>query len=97
MIMPLQIPMMEQGSGGPFLPPSLSPSFICLSKSFITVKRHHDQGNAYKGKHFTGADLQFQNSLHYHHGGKHGNMQADMVLQELRALHIDPKTARRRL
>jgi hypothetical protein len=27
---------------------------------FITVKRHHDQGNSYKGEHLIGAGLQFQ-------------------------------------
>jgi hypothetical protein len=30
-------------------------------------------------------------------GGKHGSMQADMVLEELRVLHLDAKAARRRL
>ena len=33
---------------------------LCLSLGFIAVKRHHDQGNSYKGKHLTGAGLQFQ-------------------------------------
>jgi hypothetical protein len=33
---------------------------------------------------------------HYHHGGKHDSLQADMVLEkELRVLHLDPKAARR--
>ena len=31
----------------------------------------------------------FSGLVHYHHGGKHGNMQADMVLEELRVLHLD--------
>jgi hypothetical protein len=26
----------------------------------MAVKRHHDQGNSYKGKHLIGAGLQFQ-------------------------------------
>jgi hypothetical protein len=31
----------------------------------------------------------------YHHGKKHGGMQADIVLeQELRVLHFDPKATR---
>jgi hypothetical protein len=30
-------------------------------------------------------------------GGKHGNMQAGMVLEELRVLHLDQKAATRRL
>ena len=29
--------------------------------------------------------------LVYDHGGKHGIVQADMVLEELRVLHFDPK------
>jgi hypothetical protein len=32
---------------------------ICLSLGSIAVKRHHDQGNSYKGRHLTGASLQF--------------------------------------
>ena len=27
--------------------------------------------------------------VHYHHGGKHGSVQADMVLEEQRVLHLD--------
>ena len=54
------------------------------------MKKHHDHGNSYKGKHLIGAGLQFRDLVHYHHGGKHGSMQADMVLEkELRVLHID--------
>ena len=32
----------------------------CLSQGFITVKKHHDHSNSYKGKHLMGAGLQFQ-------------------------------------
>ena len=40
----------------------------------------------------------FRGLVCYHHGEKHGGMQADMVLEkELRVLHLDPKAARRRL
>lgn len=35
-----------------------SPFGIVLD--FNTVKRNHDQGNSYKGKHVLGAGLQFQ-------------------------------------
>ena len=35
--------------------------------------------------------------VYYHHGGKHGSVQADMVLEELRVPHLDPKAARRGL
>ena len=39
----------------------------------------------------------FRRSVYYHNSGKHGSAQADMVLEELRALHLDPKAARRTL
>jgi hypothetical protein len=61
------------------------------------VKRYHDQGNSYKRKHLTGASLQFQRFSHYHHGWKHDSLQADIVLEEPRALHFDLKVARRTL
>jgi hypothetical protein len=44
----------------------------------IAVKRHHDQGNSYKGKHLIGAGLHFKrfNPLSYQeawqHPGTHG-------------------------
>jgi hypothetical protein len=46
------------------------------------VKRHHDQSNSYKEKHLIGAGIQFRGLVHYHHGGKHGSMQADMMLKK---------------
>lgn len=48
--------------------------------------------NCYKGKHFTGAHLQFQrfSQLSWQ---KQGSRQADMVLQKLRGLHPDPQAA----
>ena len=56
----------------------------------ITVKRYHDKGHSYKRKHLIGAGLQFGGSVHFHHGGKHDGMQADMVLEkELRVQHLD--------
>jgi hypothetical protein len=60
------------------------------------VKRHHDHGNFYKG-HLLGLANSLRGSVHHHHhGGKHGSVQADMVLEkELRALHLDPKAGRR--
>ena len=39
------------------------------------------------------AGLQFRDSVHYHHGGNHGSMQADMVLEEPRVLHLDLQEA----
>jgi hypothetical protein len=35
--------------------------------------------------------------VHFHSGRKHGSIQADLVLEELRVLHLDLKAARRRL
>ena len=46
------------------------------------MKKHCDHGNSYKGKHLTGTGLQFRGLIHYHHGRKHGSMQADMVLEK---------------
>ena len=60
----------------------------------------------YQGKHLIGSyklkNFSFKYSLgglvHYHRGRKHGSLQVDMVLKkELRILHFDPKTARRKL
>jgi hypothetical protein len=40
----------------------------------------------------------FRGSVHYHHGRKHGRVQADMVLEKgLRVLLLDLRAARRRL
>jgi hypothetical protein len=44
-----------------------------------------------------GLAYSFRGSVHYHHGRKHGSLQADMVLEELRALHLVLKAARRRV
>ena len=58
------------------------------------MKGYYDHGNSYKGKHLIGAGLQFRGSVHCHHGGKHGSMQADVVLEkELEVTYPDPKTA----
>jgi hypothetical protein len=45
---------------------------------FIAVKRHHDQGNSYKGKYLIGAGLQFQMYSPFSSGKQHGIIQADM-------------------
>ena len=37
-------------------------------------------------------------SVHYHHGRKHGSIQAGMVLEKkLRVLHLDMKALKKRL
>jgi hypothetical protein len=38
----------------------------------------------------------FRGSVHYHHDGKHDSLQADMLLEEVRVLHIDPKATGRK-
>jgi phenylalanyl-tRNA synthetase beta subunit len=58
------------------------------------VKRHCDQGNSYKRKHILGLTDSFR-GLAYYHGGKHGSVQADMMLEMLRVLRVDPQIARR--
>jgi hypothetical protein len=60
------------------------------------VKRCHGYRNSYKGKHFIGAGIQVKGLVHYCHGGKHGEAQADTMLEkEMRVLHPDPKAAGR--
>jgi hypothetical protein len=40
----------------------------------------------------------FSGSVHYHHGRKHGSIQAGIVLEkELRVRHLDSKAPRKRL
>jgi hypothetical protein len=52
------------------------------------IKDNNERGLAYT----------FRGSVHYHHGGKYGSVQADMVLERgLRVLHPDLKSSRRRL
>jgi hypothetical protein len=44
-----------------------------------------------------GLAYRFRGSVHYHHGRKHGSIQADMVLEkELRVLHLVLKANRRK-
>lgn len=45
-----------------------------------------------------GLAYNLRGSVHYHHIGKHGSMQAHMVLEwELQVLHLDPKAHSKRL
>ena len=61
----------------------------------IAVKRHHDQGNSYKGKHLIGAGLQVQRFSPSSSRQEHGSIQAGMVQEELRVLHLHLKAASR--
>lgn len=38
--------------------------------------------NSYRGKHLIGADSLFRGLVHYRHGGKHGSIQANVVLEK---------------
>jgi hypothetical protein len=39
----------------------------------------------------------FRSSVHYYHVKKHGSMQIDFMLEEVRVHHLDQNAARRRL
>jgi hypothetical protein len=56
------------------------------------VKRHHDQRNFIKANISLWLTYGFRCLVYYHHGGKHGSIQPDMVLEkDLRVLHLDPQ------
>jgi hypothetical protein len=63
----------------------------------VAVKRHHDQGNAYKKQHLTGDGLQVQRFSPLSSRWEHGSVQAGIVQEELRVLYLHLKAARRRL
>lgn len=52
----------------------------CVGQCPIAVKRHCEHHNSYEEKPLVGVGLHFRGLVHYYHGGKHGGMQADMVL-----------------
>jgi hypothetical protein len=54
------------------------------------MKRYHDQGNFYKGRHLIGTGLQLQRFSSLSSWGKRGSVQGDTVLEEPRVLHLDP-------
>jgi hypothetical protein len=60
------------------------------------VKRYHNHSDSYSSliNAYKLADS-FRGLVPYHHGRKHGSVQADMVLEELRVPHLDPKAAER--
>jgi hypothetical protein len=54
-----------------------------LSQCSTEVKRRHDHSNSYKRKHLTGGLLTVTDMLRpYHHGRKHNDTQADMVMRK---------------
>ena len=67
----------------------------CLSAS-IAMKRYHDCGNSYKGKHFPGQADHLRGLVHYYPNRRHGSVQVDIVLErKLRVLHLDLHAAGR--
>jgi hypothetical protein len=66
-----------------------------LVRVSIAEKRHHDQGNSYKG-HLRGAGLQVQKFSPL--SSWHGSIHIDTVLKKkLEVLHLDSKPVRKRL
>ena len=59
------------------------------------MKRYYDDSNFYKVKHLMVMVCSFRGSVFYHYGGKHGSIQADMVLEKHRVLHLDLQGARK--
>jgi hypothetical protein len=49
--------------------------------AFVTLIKVILKNSYKKGKHLTGAGLQFRGSVHYHPGRKHGSTQADMLME----------------
>jgi hypothetical protein len=43
-----------------------------------------------------GQAYSFRGSVHYHHGRKHDNIQADILLEGLKVLHLHSESARKR-
>ena len=67
----------------------------CLNYGFFAVKDTTTKATLTKEKHFTGMAYSFRDLVHYPHGGKHGSIQADMVLEkELRVLNLDPQAGK---
>ena len=44
-----------------------------------------------------GLAYSFRGAVYYHHDREHDSIQADMMLEELRILHLQLKVARKRL
>ena len=58
---------------------------LFLVRISVSVKRHYDHDNSYKGKHLIGVAYSFGGLLHYLQGGKQDSMQADVVLEKKKA------------
>ena len=60
----------------------------CISQGFTAVNRHYDQGKSYKWHHLIGAGLQVERFSWLSSRQKHGSIQAGVVQEELRILHL---------
>jgi hypothetical protein len=49
------------------------------------------KANLIKENIYLGLAHSFRDLIHYHHSRKDGSIQADMVLEELRVLHLEPQ------
>jgi hypothetical protein len=58
------------------------------------VNKYHDQDNSYKGQHLIGAGLQVYRLSPLSSRQEHGSIQAGMVQEKLRVLHLHPKEAK---
>ena len=92
--LPLLLPAPLHPLALPRKPLSFGP-FELMIGYCLRVKRYHDHSNSYRGQHLIEAGLQVQSIIIY--GGKHGSVQAGMVLEELRVLPLVRKVARLRL
>ena len=60
----------------------------CLSQCSIAVTRHHDHRNSSKESIELGLAYNYRGLVCYQHDRKNVSMQAGMVLEELRVLHL---------
>ena len=67
----------------------------CLNLGFIAVRDNMTKAFLTRGNISLGLANSFRSRVHYSHGWSHGSLQADMVLEEPRVLHLDPKAARK--
>jgi hypothetical protein len=59
------------------------------------VNRHHDQDKSYKGQHLIGSGLQVQRFSPLSSRQEHGSIQAGIVQEMLRVLHLHLEAANR--
>ena len=70
-------------------------TWVLCKRSVLVVNRCHNQSNSHKGQHFIGAGLLGQRFSPVSSRQEHGSIQAGMVLEKLRVLHLHLKAASR--